>query len=99
MGDPAETRAAVQNAVAGKAEAKEILCIPAVRLGSLDGMETTVVAYTTDIPAFGGAWGQPFLIGPGSIHVAHTAEERIPKKQLAEAIDIYQSMVRRLLAA
>jgi acetylornithine deacetylase len=99
VGDPAETRAAVQNAVAGKAEAKEILCIPAVRLGSLDGMETTVVAYTTDIPAFGGAWGQPFLIGPGSIHVAHTAEERIPKKQLAEAIDIYQSMVRRLLAA
>lgn len=99
VGDPAEIKAAVKSAVAGKADAKEILCIPAVRLGSLDGMETTVVAYTTDIPAFGGTWGKPFLIGPGSIHVAHTAEERIPKKQLVEAIEIYQNMVRRLLAA
>jgi acetylornithine deacetylase len=99
VGDPADIKAAVKSAVAGKADAKEILCIPAVRLGSLDGMETTVVAYTTDIPAFGGTWGKPFLIGPGSIHVAHTAEERIPKKQLVEAIEIYQSMVRRLLAA
>ena len=58
-----------------------MLRIPAVRLGSLDGFETTVVAYTTDIPAFGGAWGQPFLIGPGTIHVAHTLEERVPKRQ------------------
>jgi acetylornithine deacetylase len=55
------------------------------------------VAYTTDIPAFGGAWGKPFLIGPGTIHVAHTAEERIPKKQLAEAVGIYQKLVTQLL--
>ena len=38
-----------------------------------------MVAFTTDIPAFGGAWGEPFLIGPGTIHVAHTLEERVPK--------------------
>ncbi len=49
--------------------------------------DTTVVAYTTDIPAFGGAWGEPFLVGPGTIHVAHTLEERVPKKQLLEAVD------------
>jgi len=67
-----------------------------VRLGSLEGMETTVVAYTTDIPAFGGAWGTPFLIGPGSIHVAHTLEERVPKKELARAVQIYQQMVSEL---
>ena len=57
-----------------------------------------VVAYTTDIPNFAGAWGKPFLIGPGSIHVAHTAEERIPKKQLLEAIGIYTRMVQRLFS-
>ncbi len=36
------------------------------------------------------AWGQPFLFGPGSIHVAHTDEERMPKAELLEAIEIYQ---------
>lgn len=98
VGDPAPLKAAVFDAIGGKAEAVEVLCVPAVHLGSLDGMETTVVAYTTDIPAFGGAWGKPFLIGPGTIHVAHTSEERVPKKQLAKAVEIYQSMVRRLAA-
>jgi acetylornithine deacetylase len=97
VGDPEPLRKAVQAAVAGLAEAREILCIPALKLGALDGFETTVVAFTTDIPAFGGAWGEPYLIGPGSIHLAHTSEERIPKAQLVEAIGIYEAMVRRLL--
>jgi len=97
VGDSAATRDAITRAVSGKAEAREVLEIPALRLGSLPGMETTVVAYTTDIPAFGGAWGTPFLIGPGSIHVAHTLEERVPKRQLADAVGIYQNMVRQLL--
>lgn len=91
------TDAAVQQAVAGKATAKEVLRIPALRLGSLDGFESTVVSYTTDIPAFAGAWGQPFLIGPGTIHVAHTSEERIPKKQLTEAVGLYATLARQLL--
>jgi acetylornithine deacetylase len=94
--DGAATLAAVQNAANGKADVREVLTIPAVHLGSLAGFDTTIVAYTTDIPAFGGAWGQPFLIGPGSIHVAHTAEERIPKNQLLEAVQIYKRMVRQL---
>ena len=98
VSDPAPRRRAMSDAVAGLAEAREVLCIPAVRLGALDGFETTVVSYTTDIPAFGSAWGQPFLIGPGSIHVAHTSEERVAKKQLLEAVTIYQSIVKRLLA-
>ena len=56
-----------------------MLEIPALRLTAVEGLPTTVVAYTTDIPAFGGAWGKPFLLGPGTIHVAHTLEERVPK--------------------
>lgn len=99
IGDPDPIRAAVRQAAGDDAQDHEILCIPAVRLGSLPGFETTVVAYTTDIPAFGGQWGQPFLIGPGTIHVAHTGEERVPKKQLLEAVEIYARLVRQLLAS
>jgi acetylornithine deacetylase len=96
VGDSHATKEALTAAVSGLAEAHDVLEIPAVRLGQLDGFETTVVAYTTDIPAFGGAWGQPFLIGPGTIHVAHTLDERVPKRQLIEAVEIYQRMVKQL---
>jgi acetylornithine deacetylase len=70
--------------------------IPATHLTALDGFETSVVAFTTDIPAFDGKWGQPFLIGPGSIHVAHTAEERIAKADLSRAVGLYKALVLRL---
>ncbi|MEP7353311.1 MAG: M20/M25/M40 family metallo-hydrolase [Acidobacteriota bacterium] len=90
-------RAATLDAVKGFAEAKEVLAIPAVHLGSMEGLKTTVVSFTTDIPAFNGAWGEPYLLGPGSIHVAHTDQERIPKTEITEAITIYRDLVTRLL--
>ena len=95
--DGDSTRAATAEAVRGLAEAKEILCIPAIHMESLEGFETSVVSYTTDIPAFGTAWGRPLLFGPGSIHFAHTDAERVPKKELLEAVQIYQVLVRRLV--
>jgi acetylornithine deacetylase len=97
VGDPTEIREGVVAAVAARAEAREVLYTPALRLAGFKGLPSTVVAFTTDIPTFGGAWGEPFLIGPGSIHVAHTAEERIAKKELSEAVDIYARMVTQLL--
>jgi acetylornithine deacetylase len=96
VGDSASTKEALARALEGRAELREIIEIPALRLEALEGIATTVVAFTTDIPAFGGAWGQPFLIGPGSIHVAHTLEERVPKAEILEAVEIYQRMVRQL---
>ena len=99
VGDPAKTREAVLAAAAGRADPREVFYTPAMQLAKLDGLPTTIVAFTTDIPSFEGTWGQPFLIGPGSIHVAHTAEERIPKKQLSEAVDIYARMAAQLLAS
>ena len=96
--DPAPIREAMTRAVAGSAEAKEILCIPAVHFDRLDGFDTTVVAYTTDVPAFDGKWGKPFVLGPGSIHVAHTNEERVRKTDLVAAALIYERMVKQLLA-
>jgi acetylornithine deacetylase len=97
VGDPSPLREAVAAAVVGRAMAREVLHTPAIQLASFDGLPTTAVAFTTDIPALGDAWGQPFLIGPGSIHVAHTAEERIAKKELSEAVEIYARMVTQLL--
>ncbi len=97
VGDPAKIREAVSSAVAGRAEAREVLHTPAVQLSKFDGLPTTIVAFTTDIPTFDGAWGQPFLIGPGSIHVAHTTEERISKRELSDAVDIYARMATQLL--
>ena len=99
VGDAGPVRQSLAEAVAGQVEIHEILCIPALHLGALDGFETTVVAYTTDIPAFNGAWGKPYLLGPGSIHVAHTSQERVSKAQLQEATTIYETMVKRLLTA
>jgi acetylornithine deacetylase len=99
VGDPAPIREAIARAVTRYAKAREILCIPAVRFEALNGFETTVVSFTTDVPAFGGVWGNPFVIGPGSIHVAHTSEERIPKRQILEAAGIYERMVKQLLTS
>jgi acetylornithine deacetylase len=96
VSDSAETKAALFRAVDGRAELREVIEIPAVRLAAVEGIPTTVVAYTTDIPAFGGTWGQPLLIGPGTIHVAHTLEERVPKRQLVEAVELYQRIVKDL---
>ncbi len=88
---------AVHAAAGNGVEIRDVLCIPAVHLGSLPGFATTIVAFTTDIPAFGGAWGRPFLIGPGSIHLAHTSEERVPKGELLSAVGLYKNMVQQLI--
>src|SRR3954447_4076021 len=73
----------------------EIRDTPAVQFGSLPGFATTIVKYTTDVPRLG-AWGEPFLLGPGSIHVAHTPEERVAKQDLLDAVRHYRDMVRQL---
>jgi acetylornithine deacetylase len=98
VGDAASLREAVNKAVASRAEAREVFTTPAQRLGSFPGLPTSVVSFSTDIPSFGDTWGKPFLIGPGSIHVAHTAEERIPKQQLLEAVNIYERMTSTLIS-
>jgi acetylornithine deacetylase len=70
--------------------------LPFLRLRTVDGLPTMIAAFTTDIPKLS-SWGEPLLIGPGSIHVAHTEGEFIDKQQLAEAIDLYCTIAKRLL--
>ncbi|HTV59613.1 MAG TPA: M20/M25/M40 family metallo-hydrolase [Verrucomicrobiae bacterium] len=98
VGDPSPVRDAYAAAVRGKAELREVLCTPAMRFERVEGLATTVVSYTSDAPTLSRSWGKPLLIGPGSIHVAHTEEERISKKELAAAVGIYAGLVRTLQA-
>ncbi len=98
VGDSNVVRDALKAVVRGRVEVKEALCTEPIRMEALDSLKTTVVAFTTDIPNFNGAWGSPLLIGPGSIHVAHTAEERLSKKELNDAVGIYEAMVKKLSA-
>lgn len=76
---------------------EDILDVPAVHLHVLPGFEMAVFPYTTDVPMLE-AWGTPLLVGPGSIHVAHTDEEHMGVDELNAAVDLYESLLNRLLA-
>lgn len=69
--------------------------LPFLRFRSLDGLPTMIAAFTTDIPRLTN-WGEPLLIGPGSIHVAHTDREFLEKRELVEAIDLYCKIAQQL---
>ena len=96
VGPTDQLREEITTAAAGKAEAKFILEIPFMELGTVPGIDTMVAAFTTDIPALPN-WGKPVLIGPGSIHVAHTEGEYIEKSQLLDAVELYTQIGRFLL--
>jgi acetylornithine deacetylase len=95
VGPSDETRKAIVQAVAGQAEVEFTLEIPFIRMRQVEGLETMVAAFTTDIPALTN-WGEPLLLGPGSIHVAHTPFEKIAKRELLEAVDLYFEVAQRL---
>ena len=97
VGPAQDLRRQIAAAASGNAEARFILEIPYMEFATVPGIETMIAAFTTDIPALP-RWGKPLLIGPGSIHVAHTEGEYIEKKQLVEAIDLYARIARALLA-
>jgi acetylornithine deacetylase len=82
--------------LAARVAVEHILEVPPVKTVTLPGFPTAVFPYTTDIP-FLSAWGEPLLYGPGSIHVAHTADERIELNDLHDAVDGYVRIARALL--
>ncbi|HEX3585011.1 MAG TPA: M20/M25/M40 family metallo-hydrolase [Candidatus Angelobacter sp.] len=96
VGPSEELRQQITKQVNGLAEAEFVLEIPFMKLRTVPGVESMVAKFTTDIPALTN-WGTPVLLGPGSIHVAHTEREYIAKKQLHEAVDLYCSVARQLL--
>lgn len=97
VGDSAPVRAAILQACSGLAEVDFTLEIPFARLRAVPGLPTMIAKFTTDIPWLSN-WGEPLLLGPGSIHVAHTPDERIAKRELLEAVDLYIRVAKELLS-
>jgi len=98
VGPSDATRSAIEEAVAGLATVDFTLEIPFRRLRAIPGLPTMVAAFTTDIPWLTN-WGEPVLLGPGSIHVAHTPQEKLAKQELLAAIDRYVAVAHHLLTA
>lgn len=82
--------------VGDRAELDFSLDLPFVRMRKVGDLPTMIASFTTDIPALT-AWGEPYLLGPGSIHVAHTPHEKIAKKELLEAVDLYVELAGNLV--
>jgi acetylornithine deacetylase len=97
VGPSDETRAAIEAACEGLASVDYLLEIPFMEFRRVEGIPSMVAAFTTDVPWLG-AWGEPLLLGPGSIHVAHTPHERLPKRELFEAIELYVKVAQRLVS-
>jgi acetylornithine deacetylase len=89
-------RATLRRAVANRVTVEELVEVPPVTLRTSAGFDTAVFAYTTDIP-FLDKWGVPLLLGPGSIHVAHTDREHVRIEELVQAIDLYEKLAGALL--
>jgi len=83
---PLEQRVAIEH----------VLEVPPVRLRTVPGFDAAVFPYTTDIP-FLARWGEPLLFGPGSISLAHTADEFVSVAELRAAVDHYVTIARALL--
>jgi len=95
VGPTEELRGQIAEAAGEQAEPNFILEIPYMEFTTVPGIETMIAAFTTDVPALT-AWGKPLLIGPGSIHVAHTEGEYIAKRELLDAIDLYARIAAQL---
>jgi acetylornithine deacetylase len=91
----------VRNAIVSlesRVSIEHVLEVPPIKMKVVPGFDTAVFPYTTDIP-FLSAWGEPLLFGPGSIHVAHTANEYVAIPELHAAVDSYVGIVKGLLSA
>jgi acetylornithine deacetylase len=95
--DSSLVRAQLLEVAGNQAEIEFTLDTPFVRMREIEGLPTMVAKFSTDIPALDN-WGEPLLIGPGSIHTAHTPFEKLAKKELLEAVDLYIRVAKQLLA-
>ena len=98
VGDHAAVRETLHKVLAGRVMVEEILELPAARMHTVPGFETATFSYFSDIPYLSN-WGAPLLIGPGSIHVAHTDREHIAIAELDRAVGVYEKLAATLLAS
>lgn len=76
---------------------EDVLEVPPVKMHVVPGFDAAVFAYTTDVPLLP-AWGAPLLYGPGSILLAHTADEHVLVSDLERASLDYEKLARTLLS-
>jgi acetylornithine deacetylase len=76
---------------------EDVLEVPPVKMHVVSGFDAAVFAYTTDVPLLP-AWGAPLLYGPGSILLAHTADEHVLVSDLVRASQDYEKLARTLSA-
>lgn len=86
----------LEKAVGNRGEIEIMSVAKPVKMLAVEGFRQKVVRFTTDIPHLSN-WGQPLLLGAGSILVAHTADEFVLKKDLEEAVGLYAELVKNLL--
>ncbi len=87
---------ALKNVIRGRGEIEVLSCSEPVKMLEVDGFRQKTVRFTTDIPYLTN-WGQPLLLGPGSILVAHTKDEFVIKRDLTQAVELYSDLAVRLL--
>jgi len=88
-------RRKITDLIAGRCELEIVRDTPLLLMEKLDGYETDIVAFTTDLPSLTN-WGRPLLLGPGSISMAHTERECVRKADLVAAAALYYRLVRDL---
>jgi acetylornithine deacetylase len=93
---PAGEVIAAARALEPQVTIEEVLRVPVVRMHTIDGLPSAVFPFTTDVPLLE-RWGTPLLFGPGSILVAHTADEHVAIAELGAAIDGYERLARACL--
>ena len=93
----AEIKTTLEKTIADRGRIQYLSENEPVHLHVVNGMDQCVVRFTTDIPYLSN-WGTALLLGPGSIFNAHTAHEFVPKAELQEAVELYATLTRSLLA-
>ena len=93
--DVEQVKGLVARAVAGRARIEYSSAHNPVRLFAVSSFEQCVVRFTTDIPYLS-KWGQAILLGPGSILDAHTEHEKVSKRELSHAVELYVKLVGQL---
>ncbi len=96
VGDSGAVKEIVDRVVGGRCAVNYSLDLAAIRMKRIDGWETMIAKYATDISSLT-AWGEPLLLGPGTIHVAHTEAEKVLKSELRDAVDRYAELAASLM--
>ena len=96
VGNSAAVKAIVDRVVAGRVGVDYSLDLAAVRMKKIEGWPTMIAKYATDISSLT-AWGEPLLLGPGTIHVAHTEAEKVLKSELLDAVEMYAALAASLM--